>query len=263
MKNLHFSYEMQIEYSVEVARCNFTIKCIPKDSKRQKVGDYKITVFPAVHYCEGVDGLKNIQIYGVNEEPHKLFNYKIEGDITTGLSDYEEDLEDDIGMIFGHPHGFNVAGEKICCFYVKHKPPKSVPTYARVLHLMSVLHENFTYKPCSTNVNTTAEEAFSQGCGVCQDYAHIMISLLHLAGISARYVTGLIVGEGQSHAWVEALCDKHWIGFDPTHNKMVDDDYIKIGIGRDAKDCMINRGIMHGGGLHTQTIKVCVTKREE
>ena len=39
------------------------------------------------------------------------------------------------------------------------------------------------------------------------------------------------------------------------------EDYIKIGIGRDAKDCMINRGIMHGGGLHTQ--KVTVQVREE
>lgn len=39
---------------------------------------------------------------------------------------------------------------------------------------------------------------------------------------------------------------------------MVLTDHIKIGVGRDAKDCMINRGIMHGGGLHTQKINVSV-----
>lgn len=260
MKKLHFSYEMQIEYSVEVARCNFTIKCIPKDTQRQRVHDYKIHIFPAVGYNEGVDGLRNLQIYGVNEEPHTIFNFKIEGNVTTGFEAYDEFEEDDIAMIFGHPHGFNIAGDKIREFYMKNKPSEDDSEYAQAVHLMHKLHDNFTYKICTTNVDTPAEEAFSQGCGVCQDYAHILISLLHLAGISARYVTGLIVGEGASHAWVEMLWQGKWYGLDPTNNKVVDDDYIKIGIGRDAKDCLINRGIMHGGGLHTQIIKVNVTE---
>ena len=41
------------------------------------------------------------------------------------------------------------------------------------------------------------------------------------------------------------------------------DEYIKIGVGRDAKDCMINRGIMHGGGLHTQKVAVQVVEIEQ
>ena len=116
--------------------------------------------------------------------------------------------------------------------------------------------------PLSTNINTTAEEAFVQGQGVCQDYAHIFIALLHLAKIPSRYVTGLIVGEGASHAWVEILCGRKWYGIDPTNNCIVSDEHIKIGIGRDARDCMINRGIMHGGGLHTQKISVSVTESD-
>lgn len=258
MKKLHFSYEMRIEYSEEVARCNFTIKCIPKDTARQRIQDYKITISPAVKYNEGIDGFRNLQIYGVNEDPHTSFKFNIEGDVLTGMASYEDFEEDDIAMIFRHPHGFNVAGEKIREFYQAHLPQKDVSDYVRAVHLMHRLHENFIYKPCTTDVETTAEEAFSQGCGVCQDYAHILISLLHLAGIPARYVTGLIVGEGASHAWVEMLYNGKWYGLDPTNNKIIGDDCIKIGIGRDAKDCMINRGIMHGGGLHIQTVKVSV-----
>jgi transglutaminase-like putative cysteine protease len=79
-----------------------------------------------------------------------------------------------------------------------------------------------------------------------------------LAGITARYVTGFIIGEGVSHAWVEFLDHDQWYGIDPTNNKLVNDEYIKIGHGRDAKDCMINRGIMHGGGPHTQSVRVNV-----
>ena len=262
MKKLHFTYEMQIEYSKEVARCNFTIKCIPKNTKRQKIEDYSIKLFPATEYNSGVDGLRNIQIYGVNEEPHTVFNFIIEGNAVTGLADYEENAEDEIAMIFKYPYGLNRAGAAITDFYEKNRPVYDLNVYEKAISLMGCLNRHFKYKSGSTNVNTTAEEAFSQGYGVCQDYAHIFISLLHLAGIPARYVTGLIMGEGASHPWVEILMDDKWYGLDPTNNKAVSDEHIKIAVGRDAGDCMINRGIMHGGGLHTQTIKVRVTETD-
>ena len=78
MTQLHLSYDMLIEYSVEVQRCNFTIKCIPTDTLRQKIKNIKIQITPEVRYSYGKDGLKNIQIYGVNEEAHKMFNFHIE-----------------------------------------------------------------------------------------------------------------------------------------------------------------------------------------
>ena len=68
------------------------------------------------------------------------------------------------------------------------------------------------------------------------------------------------MGEGKSHAWVEAACDGNFIAFDPTHNTQITDEYIKLGVGRDASDCTINRGVMWGGGLQTQEIKVKVEK---
>lgn len=252
---------MLIEYSEEVNRCNFTIKCIPIDSLRQKISNVEINILPEVKYSYGKDGLQNIQIYGVNENPHKSFCFHIEADAKTGLCDYETEFNDDLDMIFSHPHGLNLCGEKLKAFYDdKCILDSTLNSYEKAIFIMHVLSDNFKYVPMSTDVNTSAEEAFGQGHGVCQDYAHIYISLLHRAGISARYVTGFIVGEGESHAWVEVLCDGKWYGFDPTHNKCINDEYIKLGIGRDAKDCMINRGIMHGGGLHTQKVVVQVNE---
>ena len=107
-------------------------------------------------------------------------------------------------------------------------------------------------------MRTTAEEAFMQRKGVCQDYAHIFIALCHLAKIPARYVAGMMVGEGFSHAWVEILSDGVWYAIDPTHACMANDTYIKISVGRDAEDCMINKGIMKGGGTQLQTVRVLV-----
>ena len=81
-----------------------------------------------------------------------------------------------------------------------------------------------------------------------------------MVGIPARYVTGMLIGEGASHAWVEVLAGEHWYPLDPTNNCVVTDSHIKIGTGRDAGDCLINRGIMHGGGTQTQDVRVCVTE---
>ena len=125
---------------------------------------------------------------------------------------------------------------------------------------MQRLYKDYVYEAGVTNVETTAEEAFNLGRGVCQDYAHIFISLCRLGGIPARYVTGFMIGEGQSHAWAEILFGDKWIGMDPTNNLLIDDNYIKLSHGRDAADCKINLGIMIGGGEQAQQIKVSVTK---
>ncbi|HEX5690641.1 MAG TPA: transglutaminase family protein, partial [Roseiflexaceae bacterium] len=56
-----------------------------------------------------------------------------------------------------------------------------------------------------THVGTSAAEALALGQGLCQDYAHIMLAICRAAGLPARYVSGHLLGEGGSHAWVEAL----------------------------------------------------------
>ena len=128
------------------------------------------------------------------------------------------------------------------------------------LFFMDKIYNRMIYEKGSTEVNTSAEEAFTNGKGVCQDFAHIMICVLRAFSIPARYVCGLIVGEGESHAWVEAVIDGKYLAFDPTHNIEITDEYIKLGVGRDAVDCAINRGVMWGGGEQTQEIKVLVNK---
>lgn len=278
MKKLHFDYFMKIEYEKEVARCFFTIKCIPQNNARQTISDTEITLFPRVPYSFGRDGLKNTQIYGIDDTPHDVFWFQITGTAIAGLADYEEEEDDSLSMVFRHPHGKNCPGPCILAYHEKvtkelsqmenrkdgqahehtNERKSADQILAYVEQVMHRLYRDFGYQPNSTQIATTAEEALSQGYGVCQDYAHIFIALMHLAKIPARYVTGLIVGEGASHAWVEVLADGKWYGFDPTNDKRVGDEHIKIGVGRDAQDCMINRGIMHGGGLHIQTVKVTV-----
>jgi transglutaminase-like putative cysteine protease len=94
-----------------------------------------------------------------------------------------------------------------------------------------------------TDVQTSAAEAIRHGRGVCQDFAHVMIAACRAAGIAARYVSGHLVGEGGSHAWVEALVPDparpgEWIveGWDPTHDRPVTDGHVVVAVGRDYAD---------------------------
>ena len=78
-----------------------------------------------------------------------------------------------------------------------------------------------------------------------------------------KYVAGMMIGEGATHAWVEVFEDGKWLSLDPTHNRRVDDTYIVISRGRDAQDCSINQGVFTGGGSQKQEVHVCVEEAEK
>lgn len=101
---------------------------------------------------------------------------------------------------------------------------------------------------------TTAEAAMKMKAGVCQDYAHILLSLLRTDGICCRYVAGLAFESGETHAWVEVNDGGSWIGIDPTHNRFISDRSIKLCHGRDYSDCPIERGIFLGNAVSLQTV---------
>ena len=101
-------------------------------------------------------------------------------------------------------------------------------------------------------------QALEGGGGVCQDYAHIFLALCRLMGIPARYVAGMMVGEGATHAWTEVWILGAWIGFDPTNNRLAGDHYIKLSHGRDFGDCTIDKGCFKGFAAQKQNIYVKV-----
>jgi transglutaminase-like putative cysteine protease len=102
-----------------------------------------------------------------------------------------------------------------------------------------------------TDVFTTAAVAFSMRRGVCQDYAHIAIALSRACGLSARYVSGHLLGEGATHAWVEFLVPagrKHArvVSLDPTNGCATNLRYIVIAVGRDYDDVAPTSGVFIG-----------------
>jgi len=112
-------------------------------------------------------------------------------------------------------------------------------TWQAVLALMKLVHTEIKYESNSTRVHTHAREVLRDKRGVCQDFAHVMIGLCRVLKIPALYVSGYLATETASatHAWVEVLIPGvGWIALDPTHNRLADETYIKIAVGRDYAD---------------------------
>ncbi len=102
------------------------------------------------------------------------------------------------------------------------------------------VYRTMRYESAVTTVETTAIEALKLGRGLCQDYSHLMLSICREAGLAARYVSGHLLGEGGSHAWVEVILPTadgySAFAFDPTNNRHPDLSYITVAIGRDYRD---------------------------
>jgi transglutaminase-like putative cysteine protease len=116
------------------------------------------------------------------------------------------------------------------------------------------VHGEIAYEHGVTGVKTTAAEALALGRGVCQDYAHVMLVLCRLGGLPARYVSGHLLGEGGTHAWVEVLLPAPNRGdsvvavpFDPTHAHQPGLNYLTVAVGRDYADVAPTSGTFRAG----------------
>jgi transglutaminase-like putative cysteine protease len=134
-----------------------------------------------------------------------------------------------------------------------------------------VVHEHFSYDWGITSVLTTAAEAWRGAVGVCQDYAHCMVALCRLCGLPARYVSGHLLGEGGTHAWVEVLVPHpadpeclRSVAFDPTHDARPGLRYVTVAVGRDYGDVPPTSGTFEGpfGGELTTHKRAAVTRVE-
>jgi transglutaminase-like putative cysteine protease len=109
------------------------------------------------------------------------------------------------------------------------------------------VYEHMRYVTGTTTVETTASAAFARGKGVCQDFAHVMLALARHAGLAARYVSGHLIGEGGTHAWVEVFVPDEAgalvVAYDPTHGCPVDMRYVVIAVGRDYSDVAPTSGV--------------------
>jgi transglutaminase-like putative cysteine protease len=161
--------------------------------------------------------------------------------------------------------------------YARPSFPPGRPVAEGVLDLTHRIHDDFTYDPHATTLDTPLPQVLRDRRGVCQDFAHLMIGGLRSLGLPARYVSGYLrtnrepnasrpppgesadalVGTEASHAWVSAWCPNlGWLDADPTNDLVPSDRHLILAWGRDYDDVSPVKGVTLGGGFHTVEVSV-------
>ena len=145
-----------------------------------------------------------------------------------------------------------------------------LPVVSALRDLTARIHEEYTYDPSATKVDTHVEEVFRKQRGVCQDFAHVELAFLRSLGFAARYVSGYLrtyppagkprlIGADASHAWLSVYCGQAgWIDIDPTNNVFTSDDHITLAWGRDYHEVPPLAGVCVGGSGHQLRVSVDV-----
>ena len=144
--------------------------------------------------------------------------------------------------------------------YAAESFPPERPVLEGLLELNSRIRRDFRFRAGVTTIATPVSQLMQRREGVCQDFAHVMISALRGLGLPARYVSGYIrtrpppgqkkrPGSDVSHAWVGCWLGASlgWIDLDPTNDLVVAEEHVVLGWGRDYADVSPVHGIIFGG----------------
>ncbi|MBC8079630.1 MAG: transglutaminase family protein [Gorillibacterium sp.] len=272
-----YHYETTVDQSMN------TIRLKPRADECQHLQEYRAMITPASLTREHMDLWGNhVETFFIPEQ-HKQLEVKALSIITIQKSplihqiDYSQEMKNIFYSDMFHKHyraylmdtGLTYLNPEQIAQVTREVGRMENPVqYA--LDVMNYVNKTFTYGGDVTNVATRAMEAFDLKKGVCQDFSHIMLGILHAQYIPARYVSGYLYigedsalkGDGATHAWVEVMVPGiGWIGLDPTNNIEALAYHVRVGAGRDYGDVSPMQGVYRGGS-HTLDVKVSVTLLE-
>jgi transglutaminase-like putative cysteine protease len=276
-------------YASTVAYAHHVLRLTPIDRAGQRVQAAALDIVPApVKRREGRDFFGNRLTWIDLAEPHDRMVIKVAARIvveTPGEPSPEETpaweavrdeafAATDIGPT--SPAHFLFASRQVSLDpeirdYARDSFPAERPILAGALDLMLRIKQDFTYEIGATTVSTTPPMSFALRRGVCQDFAHIMISGLRGIGLPAAYVSGYLrtgnaaapglQGADAMHAWVWVWCGKEagWLGLDPTNALIAGDDHVVVATGRDYSDVAPIDGVVFASGGQRLDVSVSVT----
>ena len=251
-----YQYTTESSFTTSVEWHFFKLRAIPCNNEFQRVESHTLLVTPTCQFMQSTDGQGNRVQWGSISERHSLFRFESAGRV----------VQRQPYALHEAPAPYYLASTSLTsCTGTMHQIACQLHTkllerradancFDVAQEVMHMVHYHIAYTPGHTTNATTAAEVYADPRGVCQDYAHLMIALCRSLGLYARYVNGLIEGEGSTHAWVEVSDGYVWHPFDPTHDTLPEWGYIKIAHGRDASDCPTARGTLYGCTQEQQSV---------
>ena len=280
-------HETRYRYSSTVTTSHQLAHLKPRGTPWQNVQSHSVEIEPAPgERAEGDDYFGNGVLRFAVDQPHDELVVRSESLVT--VRDCADDIAGDMPPwdralalpdAIGQPVDLDVEQYRVASpmapvldAAAEYARPSFTPGrnwLEAMLDLTKCIHADFVYDPKATTVTTRVAEVLEHRRGVCQDFAHLMISCVRSLGLPARYVSGYVLnraledkqrlaGADASHAWVAGHCPgPGWIAFDPTNGKLADIEFVTLGWGREFSDVTPLRGVVLGAA--TQTLSVAVS----
>ena len=275
-------------YESPVAYAHHVLRLTPIDRAGQRIHAAALDVTPTpVERKEGHDFFGNRITWVVLDQPHDTLTVRVAARVAVDRSDAApsvtpawETIRDDTfassDLSPMSPAHYLFPSRQVSLdpdirAYAAESFPAERPVFDGATELMRRIRADFTYQPGTTTVVTTPTVAFAQKRGVCQDFAHVMISGLRGIGLPAAYVSGYLrtipppgmerlEGVDAMHAWVLLWCGEGvgWRGFDPTNAIAAGNDHVVLAIGRDYADVAPIDGVILISGEQSLEVSVNV-----
>ena len=263
----------RFSYDLAAYESHNQLRLKPLNSDNQRVLQFRLCSDPPASVLEYEDGFGNT-VHSVSVYPqHNELSIVVESLVDrlpepqtqfprVRFSEYltDDDARSKEQYDFLHASQYVPFSERLRKFFWATRPDQREDVAQYVRRTVGYIRDQFHYEKGATGVYSNLDDILKAGCGVCQDFAHLTIGVLRLAGVPARYVSGYLapepvqtrkepVNEMASHAWIEALLpNAGWIGFDPTHRGRVTERHIRVAVGRDYADVPPLRGVYRSAG---------------
>jgi transglutaminase-like putative cysteine protease len=298
-------------YASPVAHAHHVLRLTPvhRDGQRVHLASLQIAPEP-VHRREGKDFFGNRLTWIEIEEPHDTLTVKLAARVVVDPPSYllPRAGEGSEGAAAGSTPAWETVREQAFAAsdigplspvhflfpsrlvsldpeirdYTRESFTPGRPILEAAIELIGRLKADIVYEIGATTVTTTPPMSFALRRGVCQDFAHIMISGLRGIGLPAAYVSGYLrsaprtdatrlQGSEAMHAWVLLWCGSSfssaasgggeggWVGLDPTNAVLAQEDHVVLAIGRDYTDVAPVDGVILGSGTQHIDVSVSVT----
>lgn len=265
---LNIRHHTAYRYEVPATRVVQAMRVWPGSDATQTVERWAVRVGGKLLKPRCRDGFGNEEATFGMEGPVESLEIEVAGTVRTrdcsGVVGFTDELlPPDYFLVAS---ALTTADEALRDWALQQPPAEPLP---RLHALMGRIRERVEFRTDATDAETRASEAFAQGYGVCQDHAHIMIASCHLLGLPARYVAGYLWVHDDdlspaSHAWCEVFVpDLGWVGFDVANRICPNEQYVRVAIGRDARDAAPVRGIRQGGAVESLNVTVQVQEAQQ
>ncbi|SCK23007.1 transglutaminase family protein [Vogesella sp. LIG4] len=261
---LTIDHETVYRYDGTVSHSTQYLRLTPPENSHQRIISWQLEL--PVAASQSTDAYGNILHVLTLDTPHSEIHLRAHGVVET-CDDWSDEAEVLLPSVFLRDSALTEPDAAIRQLAANHAEAIAADAGSGLTALMLAVADAMPYTGGVTGATTTASDAYALGAGVCQDHSHVFIAACRSLGLPARYVSGYLLSERDthvaSHAWAEVHADGRWQGFDISNRMLPDRHHLKLAVGLDYTDASPVRGVRRGGGSEALQARAQVTEADQ